>query len=418
MMINTIVDSVVTVIETWMLFYLLQNEQLKGGKGRQAVLFGALVIGSITMTRLDFPIWPKFFFIIITIVTLGQFIYRCSVLKLFSYGIVYCAVLTFSSEIPFAIWNIFNKPVVADNMIYEDFVPSILLVYLGLFFFSMTLLRKLTNKEKDQETMKELMPILCVSIPFLLVMECLFILMPQIKNQSGRVIYLVCSVAILFAYIYILFFLDRYTRLQRKTTEEEVVRYEQELKADYYERRKSDEENVRGIYHDLKNHLLLLKDDATAETIRKKIEGYESYVATGHEFLDIIMSEKVRLAQEKGIRMECDIEFQGGQFIESLDISTIFGNLLDNAIEAAAKVEESEKFLFISTQRRCHLLIIVIRNSMLEIKEPIQKTSKLNRTFHGYGLANVKRALKKYQGYLDIEQEEKVFKINIVLPIQ
>lgn len=418
MTINAIIDGLATCFETFLLLYLLQDQKQRGSKYRQILFFLVQVLMVVIMTRLDFPPWPKILYGIVSVTILGStFVYNISIFRLLFYSIVYEVVLIFSNELAVGVWNIFNDPSIEDNLIYEDFIPQILFMYLAFFIVSIIISRKIINRNRQPGNMKELIPILCVSVPFLLVLECLFLLLPHLTSMNARIFYMICCAAILFAFIYILLFLERYTFLQKKMKEEEIISYESQLKADYYEQRKEDEEKIREVYHDLKNHLLLVNDEPSAKEILGKIESYESYMITGNEFLDIVISEKIKLAQKRGVRVECEIDFHSGSFMETLDISTIFGNLLDNAIEAAEKVTESEKYVHISVKRRAQMIIIVIKNTMVGTFEESIKTSKVNKTFHGYGLRNVRAALKKYEGYLDIVQDGTEFSASVIVPI-
>ena len=111
--------------------------------------------------------------------------------------------------------------------------------------------------------------------------------------------------------------------------------------------------------------------------------------------MDIILADKIELAWKQKVKIECNIDFRAGNFLEPLDISTIFGNLLDNAIEATAKLHESEKIIFFKIECREGLLIIVIKNHInpgLNIEKNILSTNKENKQYHGFGIPNVKKS--------------------------
>ncbi|MGL6202005.1 MAG: GHKL domain-containing protein [Lachnospiraceae bacterium] len=417
MSVYTVIDGVATCLEILALIFLLQNEEVKGEKTRQIFLFLVLVISLIIMTSLGLNVWVRTAIKLAFTVIVGIFIYLCSPFKLLFYGIIDLLAVILSEEVVIGIWNIYNNTILADNIIYDDFTLSLVIAMKAFYFFIIMLCKKVTSKTKGDRTIKELIPMLCVGIPFLLIFECLNIIMPQIHGETERVFYLICCAAILFAFVYILIFFENHLQMQKKAQKKELALYELQLRYGYYERKKEDEEKVREVYHDLKNHLLLLKDDSTVEYIAHKIEAYESYIETGNEFLDIIISEKVKLAQSRNIQIECDIDFSAGSFIQTLDVSTIFGNLIDNAIEAAEKVYESEKYIFINVEKKAQLIIIVIKNSMVGTFNYGTKTSKSNSSFHGYGLTNVNRAIRKYNGDLDINLNENEFRISIILPI-
>jgi len=414
----TVIDIVFTCIEAWFALLLLQNEEIKGKSYKQLILFGTLVISVVIMSKADCGLLFKWVVQVLIIVVVGSFVYECGIFKLLLYGLLAICALVISEEIVISIWNIYNKPVYTDNIIYEEFVLSLLITSHALYFLIIMLFKKITSKDKERRTLKEVIPILCIGIPFLLVFECLNLdmqLNETIEMKSFRVL---TSTAILFAFIYILIFFEKHLAVQKKAQEEAMALQEMQLKYEYYARRKEDEEKVREIYHDLKNHLLFMQDNELTQKIVKKIENYESYIDTGNEFLDIILSEKIEDARHKDIKIECKVDFRSGDFIQPLDISTIFGNLLDNAIEAAEKIEEEERYIFVNAGQKEKLLLIVIRNSMSGIYDKHTKSSKTNNSFHGYGLTNVKKAVRKYNGECSIQSEDREFIVSVLLPVQ
>ena len=125
----------------------------------------------------------------------------------------------------------------------------------------------------------------------------------------------------------------------------------------YYKDRLQDEERVRQIYHDMKNHLLVLQSQSenspvlhqAAQTLQDQLQAYESYQHTGNEYLDAIIRDKARLAREKSIDFTSVIHFESGHFLDPLDISTLFGNALDNAIEACMQLPEAQRLVTVKT---------------------------------------------------------------------
>lgn len=104
---------------------------------------------------------------------------------------------------------------------------------------------------------------------------------------------------------------------------------ELEMKQAYYKDRIEDEERVRSIYHDLKNHLLVLQAQAgNGQAVQNSIQGlqnqlqeYETYYQTGNEYLDILIRDKARAAQERQIDFAAAVAFADGAFIDPLDLA-------------------------------------------------------------------------------------------------
>lgn len=115
-----------------------------------------------------------------------------------------------------------------------------------------------------------------------------------------------------------------------------------EAQQNYYRDRTTEEELIRSIYHNLKNHLLVLESRQNTEETRRMAESlhlqiavYTDYIHTGNEFPDIILKDKMTKAHERKIVFTATTDFHGMDFPEPPDISAIFKNTIDNALEAS-----------------------------------------------------------------------------------
>lgn len=200
---------------------------------------------------------------------------------------------------------------------------------------------------------------------------------------------------------------------------------ELERQRNYYKDRIKDEERVRRIYHDLKNHLLILQSQAktnqeafqSIQILRSQIEGYENYQHTGNEYLDVIIRDKARIAQEKQIDFNAIIHFQENVFMQPLDISTIFGNALDNAIEASEKLSVDRRLITVKTNRVRDMLIIMVENNMDQDIIPKQGTTKADTFLHGFGLSNIKTTVERYEGQCITKAEGGMFTLKMIIPV-
>ncbi|NSI02677.1 GHKL domain-containing protein [[Ruminococcus] gnavus] len=302
------------------------------------------------------------------------------------------------------------------NILKEDFAWTVVILAKSLTLLFMLILNKIIGNIKNIRRMTEGLPIVLSSLPFLIVMVCLYIIMPQAQNNTHRMLFLICDICVFGLFIASIFFTEYYISIQQEKREEEAALYELKVKSDYYLKKTNIENEIRQIYHDLKNHFLLTEESKTKEEILKKLSLYETYCETGNDFLNVILSEKLNQAQKKGIRIECDVDFSQGSFLLPLDISTIFGNLLDNAIEACLRIEDDEPYIFVSCKARGNMISVVIKNSMISNSFGL-KTTKKDKHFHGYGLGNVKKALEDYNGEMFIKAEGTEFLISLIIPI-
>ena len=197
-----------------------------------------------------------------------------------------------------------------------------------------------------------------------------------------------------------------------------------EIQRDYYKERIAEEERVRAIYHDLKNHLLVMESRQNteetrqmAQTLRSQIADYEDYVHTGNEFLDIILKDKAARAREKKIDFSALVDFKGMDFLEPLDTSTIFGNAIDNAMEASEQLPEEDRLVTVKAERVRDMLLITVENNTPPGTPSTGGTTKSDRFVHGFGIPNIKKAVEKYDGQCSFRPKDGTYLLKILIPI-
>ena len=237
-------------------------------------------------------------------------------------------------------------------------------------------------------------------------------------TQANYIVYPLCVVIILggLVGVSLIAYMSR-----SEQTAREAVRLQQQYA--YYEEKLKAEEAVKGLYHDMKNHLLLLeKQDGSearqmAAELRRQIAGYEDYIHTGNDFLDIVVRDKARQAKENQIDFSAVIHFEQGGFLEPVDISTIFGNALDNALEASLKLPPERRLITVKAECVRDMLSVVVENNCLPDGSGYEKTSKEDKFLHGFGIRNIRQAVEKYSGQCLIRREKDYFQLKILLPL-
>ncbi len=236
----------------------------------------------------------------------------------------------------------------------------------------------------------------------------------------------------IFTFTYLVVFLysknTLYFRDQEQKDKIQIAQLQQQFA--YYQEKLKDEEKVRSMYHDMKNHLLVLQrhilqrqinSPETAEMVEKlqsQVAMYEDYVHTGNDILDIILKEKSELAREKSIAFSVTSDLNGVDFIESLDISTIFSNALDNAIEASEKLPEEQRAILVKAGKMQNFFSVLIENNCLQNSENTNiRTTKSDDFLHGFGISNMRKAAEKYGGQLTTKYEKGTFTLKILIPI-
>ena len=268
--------------------------------------------------------------------------------------------------------------------------------------------------------------LIVLTFDFLIVLIMFFISLYSFLNLDTIVLHTLDVVTMTFSFVFMIHFLYSknifHLREQERKGKIQIAQLNQQYS--YYRDKLKAEERVRSIYHDMKNHLLVLEGsqaaDAThqmVEKLRSQIVDYENYIHTGNEFLDIIVQEKIKVAKEKGIDFNVLVHFEDGLFLDALDISVIFGNALDNAIEASEKLPQEQRLITVKAERRQDMLVIIVRNNMLSDTPVSKQTSKADSYLHGFGLPNIRNAAEKYGGQCSTSIENGIFTLKLILPI-
>ena len=179
--------------------------------------------------------------------------------------------------------------------------------------------------------------------------------------------------------------------------------------------------------HDLKHQIRALRN-ATKEELEhylEEIEGqvqiYDAIVKTGNEVLDTILTEKSLYCKERGISVSCVADGSQMSFINMADLYAILGNAMDNAIEAVQKFENPEqRQIDVIIYRKQQFLAINVINPIPEklmYEDHLPVTTKGDRDYHGFGLKSIKYILKKYDGFMTIQDEDGMFSLMLLIPI-
>ena len=187
---------------------------------------------------------------------------------------------------------------------------------------------------------------------------------------------------------------------------------------------------VNRKYHDLKHQIGVLRE-STSETERHEyldqmeedIRSFEAQTHTGNEVLDAILGTKMLLCMQEGIDLHVMAEGEALGFMNKMDISALFGNILDNAIEGTRKVDDPENHhirLYVNTQKG--FLKILAENTFsgkVSFEEGIPATSKTHEVgYHGYGVRSIRATAEKYGGNVIMKTEDGWFRVHVLIPQQ
>lgn len=177
--------------------------------------------------------------------------------------------------------------------------------------------------------------------------------------------------------------------------------------------------------HNLK-HILSHIEDKLTETemasLQEAIQFYDANVQTGNEILDVVLCEKSMLCQNKGIGFSCMADGKLIAFLTPVQIYTLFGNMIDNAIEAVEKLEDPDSKL-ISLIIAQHGDSITVETSnffagAIQMENEMPISQKPDAPRHGFGLKSIRYIAEQYGGSLSLRIDEDMFFLTITFPLQ
>ena len=241
--------------------------------------------------------------------------------------------------------------------------------------------------------------------------------------EMVKVVSVVCMLVILFLIIFMYDILNDY---YNEKIHLELLEKERNY---YLNQAELANEHIREIgkfKHDIKNHLLALdaimqrdnneaKDYITA--LENKITSEEIYSQSGNVAVDSVINYKLSKAANKNINVTSKIVIPEKINIDTKDMITIIGNLLDNAIEAAEKVG-NKKYVSIRMEFKPGILVIEVSNSydgQIKTENGEFITDKTDKKSHGLGIENINDALKKYENSLDFSYTEQDFHAKVII---
>lgn len=195
-----------------------------------------------------------------------------------------------------------------------------------------------------------------------------------------------------------------------------------------YEESKKNVNLINLKCHDLKHQIRNFGNKAnisneTVKELENIINIYDSNIKTNNDALDLILTEKSLLCQKKNISLKCVADCSKLNFIAEADLYSLFGNMIDNAIEAVTKLEDVNKRSISLIVRNALSCTSIFISNYYEGKinldyNGIPKTTKVNNGYHGYGLKSIKLIVEKYHGDFKIDIKNNIFIIQILFTEQ
>lgn len=175
--------------------------------------------------------------------------------------------------------------------------------------------------------------------------------------------------------------------------------------------------------HDLKHILDRIEDKLTGEeaaSLREAIQFYDANIKTGNEVLDVVLCEKAMTCQKSGISFSCMADGEKLDFLTPVQTYTLFGNIIDNAVEAVKPLPLEERVISLSCWEEKDSLVVEESNyfsGRLELDHGLPATSKGDSSRHGFGTKSIQYIAAQYGGTMDIKVVDNMFFLTVRFPL-
>lgn len=207
--------------------------------------------------------------------------------------------------------------------------------------------------------------------------------------------------------------------------ENETVRLLLTQSSKQYQIAKQNMEQVNIKCHDLRHQIRLFRgagriDESVLKEMEQAVDAYDTTVKTGNSALDVLLTEKSQICRSKQIGFTCMADGKGLAYMEPADLYALFGNALENAIEATEQLTDPAQKQIVLTVRPvegfCSVHLQNYTKEPLRLENGLPVTSKQDRLNHGFGTRSMQLLVEKYGGELTFQQEADVVNIYMLLP--
>lgn len=301
------------------------------------------------------------------------------------------------------------------------------LIYFQIFLFVYFLCYKLLHNKMPKGDVKIGTPVMVVFIIFILLIDVVFgtiviYSLPANIDVVAMILLRIYNISCCIIAITLLLELNR-----RGTAEYDLLVMEQ-IKYREQEQYSITKENIDLINikcHDLKHYIRALAKGGEAQKaelaeLEELVEIYDSAYTTENVALSVVLSEKGLTCKNLKIKLSCIVDASGLSFMSETDVYSLFGNVLDNAIDAVQRLEEDERTIGFSIKTVGDFVVINVYNGYtgkIKFVNGLPQTNKTNKNYHGFGFKSVQRIVNKYGGEIQIKAQDGVFDLTLLFQL-
>ena len=301
-------------------------------------------------------------------------------------------------------------------------IISVIIVHIIIFYATRVILRYRYKNPIDKQSW-----FLLILIPTISLISLSALMLAAMDYEAIKGYILVGMASIVIANIITYYFFEQLNKRYETNLKMKLLEQNNENALRNIEQANAYVEQMKAVRHDMNNQLAIIHNLASAgkteemmsyiDTLTNNyLPDIQSYIHTDNDAFDAIMNSKIAVCNQKHIFIEVKEKKNSLDGLNAVDTGILFGNLLDNAVEAADKTENRRITVDIQTQGE-YLSILVtnsISASVLGNNSELE-TSKKDKDLHGIGIKNIRALVSKYDGMIQFYEEANEFCCHILL---
>lgn len=423
---TSLLNIIQQLIESLIVFYFF--ESISTLPKEKAKRFLIIILSYLVMTFINLKFNYNAFLNIVVLVfflfCFGFFLYKKKVLSSLFYSLTITCIIGISE---FSVINIIEY-ITGNNArsFISDYFSYILQGVFSktILFFILVIIVGIINSFKTNEKFNFSSVIYLISL-FVTLIDFILISYQYDLNSKSKLILSTSSVFLISAIVVICIVQQKNSQKERELIELKAIQQKQDIENTYFDLLEHQNEELQIFVHDMQKHLGNIYNlSYDSNQIKEYISALSTDLCdinkigkTSNKLLDLIIDKYNYISQKKNIIFEKNIHFSDLSFIKDNDLTSIFNNLLDNAVEAAS--QSTDKKISFSINSFSNILTVSLLNSC--DRAPVLKNNALISTkkkegLHGYGIKSITKTVKKYNGDVEWEYDESehIFSVSIL----
>lgn len=361
----------------------------------------------------------------ISINVLSLILYKDSFKRMFLHNTLLTLITFFCDISTVAVWSIIKSEnlinILSDTQLM---IISNLLNIMMLFLAYKIYVTVIGNDELEMIHYNEIVALIVMTL-FEIFVSHKFVM--RVSGTSDGIDLIIILVGFLLFNIFIAGIIGKLSNEYKSKYELNLSKKQNEIQLLHYQEANSKYKESRKAVHDIKKHLSVItalqsadkeRSEQYVSLIEKKVDDLFFNFKCSNEILSIVMSQKIISAEAENIKVHTEIEDLLLDFIVDIDVTAIFANLWDNAIEACRKVDTKDRYINVSMSKINGFIIINMENSYDgKLKERKNKLLSTKNNHDGVGINIVKTTVEKYNGVFGVKHTDNIFKAEITIPI-